>query len=81
VSDTEFSVTEPLDAGSGWIATQTNPSPQLHAYYLADYNHVIVRFGEPAETATVALTPQAWETVIDAVGQVLNAIAVDVPGA
>jgi len=53
----------------------------VHAYYLPGFNQVVVRFGKPAEAATVALTPQAWETVIDVVGQVLNAIAVDVPGA
>ena len=81
MSDREFSVTEPIDNGSGWIATQTSPGTAVHAYYLPGFNQVVVRFGKPAEAATVALTPQAWETVIDVVGQVLNAIAVDVPGA
>lgn len=74
-------MTEDLDGDTSFAdVTQYNIST-VHAYELD--GSVIVRLGAPGDGAVTViwLSPQGWENVIDCVTQVINAMAVDVPGA
>lgn len=81
MSTEKFSVTEKVDGDSSFAYFTQYNIGTIHAYALDD--SVILRLGAPGDgsVTVIGLSPQGWETVIDAVTQVLNAMAVDVPGA